>query len=215
MLSPIVAAGVVTMMVNGTPIEATYLHSTLPGCVQSKQTARTWRSENQIVVEQAIGPWCVAGTVIDHYWVAEQWAANEGVSAQDNRAIRGTEATHKALPKGVQATGWRIRIPLSALQKRPTLTRSDWGIDLVDSSINTRFRFRQSPLGLEHHHRKSLTMSGQDEFRASHVSTFRGREGALQHPVLLTRKPDGGVLLSGRTQRGESFSALIERGVNR
>jgi hypothetical protein len=57
MSSPIVAAGVITMMVNGTPIEAIYLHSTLPGCVQSKQTAHTWRSEKHIVVEQAIGPW--------------------------------------------------------------------------------------------------------------------------------------------------------------
>jgi hypothetical protein len=162
-----IAASGLSLLINGVPVQANLLNGAASGCDMSAQTAKQWRNEGAFVVEQRVGVWCVAGTVREGVWLAEQW--QEGLSS-DRRS-----------------RGWLIKIPLSqppgARRKSPHTVQNPWALDVFDSEIKARVRYRQSLAEHDAHHRKSLAISGK---------------GAL---VITQPHPDGG-----------SYSVAIERG---
>ncbi len=92
LISGVFAAAATHWVINGLPVEATYLKSVSSGCVAASARASVWRQTGKKVTEKRVGQWCVVGTVIDRYWVSEQWLAENA----------GSQETY----------GWRVRLPL-------------------------------------------------------------------------------------------------------
>lgn len=169
LITKTVASVALSLVVNGISMQANLLHGNVSGCEMSAATAKQWRALGAIVTEQQIGAWCVVGKVADGFWHAEQWEAAR-TSSQRSR-------------------GWQVRIPLSAHKTgwyAPSRVGSSWALDVFDPEINARFRYRQSYLSPDAHHKKSLSL-------------------AQRHSIVMTRPhPDGG-----------SFSVAIDRGGSR
>ena len=174
---------VLSLVVNGMPVEARFLLDDGAACELAARQARTWRREKRLVIEQRSGEWCVAGTVINDQWIAVQWRR----AAQDR-----------------QSNGWHIRMPLRATGPSVPVSHMapTWNLDVVDRGIQARMRFRQSSNGLEVHH--------QGSERALEMSSSVGGV-TPSSAIRLSRRDDGRVLVSGRHPSGGSYSVVIDR----
>lgn len=196
-LGSLTVMGVISMVMNGLPVEATKLQSSQQGCAVVAQRARMWRTPSRPVVETKLSRWCSVGAVIEGYWISEQWE----------------RTTHQGFSRG-----WRVKIPVSAIrsmsklpQEQPGATKaSGWGLDLLDSDVSSRVRFRSSPLGLDSHHQRTLWLANPGRWGTGldHALT---PPGPAAHPFRLSRLLDGTLILSGRGPSGESYSVLIDR----
>jgi hypothetical protein len=173
-------------VLNGLPVEATYLTSSQNGCEIAAARAKDWRRTNKAVVEQRVGDWCVVGTVADGYWVSEQWRVHSAAA--------------------VGATGWRVRTLLRGLRMSTGTTSGGWQIDMVDPQISARIQFRSSHDDLQTHHTKTLSVLTGESRLAGHgsVSSARGRG------LLLSRTKTGTVVLSGAATSGR-YSVVIQK----
>lgn len=171
------------LQVGGVEMNATFLQANQPGCVIAAQRAKDWRQEGKLAVEQRIGKWCVAGTVQNDYWVAEQWDADAPPS---------------------RAQGWRVRIPIRQIQNTAQAANHYWPFTVLDRHLNVRLQMRHSLQTLDDHHQASLLNLEKQIGRHS---------GAVQHlpDGRLTTFDQGQILLSGRDPLRGSYSILIQR----
>lgn len=196
-LGSLTVMGVISMVMNGLPVEATKLQSSQQGCAVVAQRARMWRTPSRPVVETKLSRWCSVGAVIEGYWISEQWE----------------RTTHQGFSRG-----WRVKIPVSAIrsmsklpQEQPGATKaSGWGLDLLDSDVSSRVRFRSSPLGLDSHHQRTLWLTNPERWGTGLGHAFTP-PGHTAHPFRLSRLLDGTLILSGRGPSGGSYSVLIDR----
>lgn len=190
--SSVAGATVLSLLMNGVPVQATYLQSDRNGCDVTRETARTWNKESQVhAVETRVGDWCSVGAIISGQWVSEQWRV---------QMVNG------------KTTGWRIVMPLnkdvgasSTTAHYRNAASDSWHLDIVDPQIATRIRYRQSLQSLDMHHQESQRATGRP---GEPMAT----KSATENPLRLSRDRNGEVLLSGRHPDGGSYSVLIERG---
>jgi hypothetical protein len=146
LITKTIATAGLSLMVNGIPVNASFLKGNAPACEMSASTAKNWRATGAVVVEQRVGAWCIAGKVADGYWLAEQW--RKGFS---------TDKT---------STGWLVRIPLHARSRQHAngshSRQSLWPLEVFDAEIKTSLKYRQSFASLDDHHRKSLSATQRD-----------------------------------------------------
>lgn len=145
LITKTIASATLSLIVNGTPVQASFLHGSAPGCEMSAHTATQWRSAGAVVVEQRAGDWCTVGRVADGYWLAEQWQAKASV--------------------GNKSRGWLVRIPLKREQgwrDSSHSRQSTWPLDVFDNEISARIRYRQSFDLPDDHHQKSLRSAPPD-----------------------------------------------------
>lgn len=152
LITKTIATTALSLMVNGIPVNASFLKGNAAACEMSASTARNWRAAGAFVIEHYVGDWCIAGRVADGYWLAEQW--RRGLS---------TDKT---------STGWLVRIPLK-VQSRESLNVSSsrqnlWPLEVFDAEIKTRLKYRQSLASLRDHHRKSLSAAQKDALVLTH-----------------------------------------------
>lgn len=186
LLSGVLASAALQWVVNGLPIEATYLTAPHVGCAVASARAKHWRESEKIVAEQRVGEWCVVGTVIDGYWVSEQWRA-------------------ASLSIG-SAVGWRIRSPLPGQRVSGPAKKTDWPIDVVDPSISTRVQFRWSLDPIDLHHEKTLiALAGSKVFRRNPSIVSRSNR-----PLLLSRLQSGELVVSGASNNAR-YSVVIQQ----
>lgn len=180
------AAGALSLVINGTPVQATYLQGGVEACEMSARAAQVWRRSGKKVIERRVAEWCTAGTVIAGRWVSEQWRNQPSIGS----------------------FGWRVEIPLSSVQSAAAADRGQWPLDVMDHSISTRVRYRQSTQGLFAHHRESHALAGGASGRSALVSSQSDRG-----PFHLSPLGKNDFLLSGRHPDGGSYSIVIERGL--
>lgn len=140
-----IASAALSLIVNGIPVQASFLNGSVPGCEMSAHTAKQWRSAGAFVVEQRVGDWCTVGRVAEGYWLAEQWQTNAFV--------------------GNRSRGWLVRIPLKrvqGVQDHPHSRQAPWPLDVFDDEIKARIRYRQSFSLPDDHHQKSLRIAPHD-----------------------------------------------------
>lgn len=186
LIAGVVAAATSHWVINGLPLEATYLQSGSAGCAVATARANDWRKTGKRVVEQRVGQWCVVGTAIDGYWLSEQWQA-QSISR-----------------KG--AYGWRVRIPLRASFRTALTKQSDWALDVLDPSISTRIQFRSSLDSLDAHHQKSLRILGDG---VPHPQSSDPRNSA-GNPLRVSRLSTGDLVVSGSSS-GSRYSVVVQR----
>lgn len=152
LITKTIAAAGLSLIVNGVPLQANFLQGNAPGCEMSGNTAKEWRSAGEVVVEQRVGAWCIAGKVAQGHWVAEQWRTG--------------------LTPGGRSSGWLVRIPLQGERKTQSsfsgAHRRFWPLDVYDVELKARFRFRQSPASFREHHQTSLASVPQDALVFTH-----------------------------------------------
>lgn len=197
MLTTSVAAGaaMLSLLVNGVPLQATYLQGDRDGCDVVRETARQWQKHHGVQAAQVkLEGWCTVGAVISGQWVSEQWR------------------TQRVLGK---VTGWRVVIPLAQRQAGVSTGAGvhisdahSWHLDVFDREIATRIRYRQSLQSLDHHHQQSHRALGK-------ASVLPVSSPSANHPLRLSRHRNGEVLVSGRHPDGGSYSVLIERGIEK
>lgn len=187
-------AAMLSMMLNGLPIQATYLQGDRDGCRLAEETANDWKKQPGVTpVQIRVAQWCTVGAVISGQWVSEQWRAD---------AING------------RTSGWRIVMPLhkqvgtAAGIHRRDLAQDPWQLDVIDPQIATRIRYRQSLQGLDAHHQESQRTTGKP--LALPIASSKPEQ-----PLRLSRHRNGEVLVSGRHPDGGSYSVLIERGIEK
>lgn len=190
LISGVFAATAVHWVINGLPVEATYLKSASSGCVAASQRATVWRQAGKKVAEQRVGQWCVVGTVVDHYWVSEQWQAESA--------------------GGPGAYGWRVRLPLVRHKEPSTSIQPSWPLDLFDPAISARIRFRASLDSLDTHHQKTLRSMALDprDFPAVSAPIVN------KNPLRISRLVNGVLVVSG-SSAGARYSVVIQRGETR
>ncbi len=140
LITKTIAAATLSLVVNDIPLQASFMKGSAPGCEMSADTARQWRAAGDIVVEQQVGDWCIAGKVADGVWLAEQWST--------------TFSTDK------KSRGWLVRIPLNKAGTRlesPPFRFSQWPLEVFDADLKTRVRYRQSFSQPADHHQKSIS----------------------------------------------------------
>lgn len=141
LIAKTVAVASLSLLANDIPLQARLMHGHLEGCEMSAHTAKSWRANGDLVIEQKLGDWCVSGKVANGHWIAEQW--QQGISP-DRRS-----------------RGWLIHIPLAGLSKgalgHSRRIVSPWQLDIFDLDIKTRIRYRQSFSDHDTHHRKTLS----------------------------------------------------------
>jgi hypothetical protein len=180
-----VAAAVMSFTINSVPVEARMLSAPgVDGCVYSAARAKAWRSNGLRVMERRVGQWCSVGTVIGDRWIAEQWL----FSSADGRSH-----------------GWQVSIALRGLPATTARRSSEWPLDIVDSSIHTRTRMRQSHQNLADHHSLSRQLAGDPAPRQP------GKEMNTASGLLVSHLRSGAVLLSAIDPSGKSFSVWIDR----
>lgn len=188
-------AAMLSLVVNGLPMQASYLQSDRDGCDAAQETARLWQKDLRVKpVQTRLDGWCTVGAVIGSQWVSEQWRTP---------MVSG------------KTSGWRVVIPLGEHQRSPLQTRQTvvsaldaWHLDVVDAQIATRIRYRQSLQGLDQHHQESHRAAGGIPMPAT-------IQVSPEHPLRLSRHRNGEVLISGRHPDGGSYSVLIERGIEK
>jgi hypothetical protein len=186
MLSGVLASAAIHWVVNGLPIEATYVTAPQLGCDVAAARAATWRRSGRHVTEKRVGEWCVVGSVIDGYWVSEQW--------------------HVASTSTSRASGWRIRTPLSGSRVSGSSRHTEWSIDVVDPAIFTRVKFRSSRDRLDVHHDKTIAaLTGGNAFVRDQEDPMRSGR-----PLRMSRLHTGDLVLSGATN-GLRYSVVIQR----
>ncbi len=186
LISGVFAAAATHWVVNGLPIEATYLKSESSGCAMAGARAAAWRKAGKAVVEQRIEKWCVVGTVIERYWVSEQWQAS---------------------PVGsVGAFGWRVRLPLLGRKHLGHSSHLSWPIDLVDPAISARIQFRSSQDNLDTHHQKTLSAFMAD----GQSSKAAGTPISNLSPLRISRLNNGELVISGSSPSAR-YSVVIQR----
>ena len=190
LISGVFAAAAAHWVINGLPVEATYLKSASPGCIAASARASDWRKAGRKVTEQRVGHWCVVGTVIDRYWVSEQWQAYS--------------------TGGFGAYGWRVRLPLGRQRQTPQLPRQSFPIDLVDPAISARIQFRSSLDSLDIHHQKTLHSIAAD----TQTSQVESTSSATQNHLRISRLRNGALVVSG-SSAGSRYSVVVQRGVIR
>lgn len=186
------AATALSMVINGVPVQATYLNGELDACQMSSRTAKHWRSSGKKVIEERVADWCTVGTVIADRWVSEQWRSPSSGSVR---------------PSGRPAFGWRIEMPLSSVGSPNSPGRVEWPLDILDFGISSRIRFRQSARTLDAHHRESQALVGDFGKAIPIASTDSATSG-----FLLSQAGGGDLLLSGPHPDGGSYSIVIKRG---
>jgi len=197
LMTGVTVMGVISMVMNGLPVEATQIRSSQSGCELVAKAARAWRTPTRAVSETTIGRWCSVGTVADGYWVSEQW----------------DRAMHQGWSRG-----WRVRIPVAAIRAASSqhstrfavAATNVWGLNLLDSTLGTGIRFRQSSQGLDLHHQRTLLLASPARWGTG----LPGVEPAISrtsHPLRLSRMANGTLILSGRDPSGGSYSVLIDR----
>lgn len=180
-----VAAAVMSFTINSVPIEARMLSAPgIDGCVHAAARAKAWRSNSLRVMERRVGQWCSVGTVIGDRWVAEQWL------------FRSADA---------RSHGWQVSIALGGLPAVAAKGSSEWPLDIVDSSIQTRTRMRQSHQSLADHHSLSRQLAGDPAPRQSK------KEPDTASGLLVSHLRSGAVLLSAKDPSGKSYSVWIDR----
>lgn len=194
MLATTSAAGaaMLSMMLNGVPIQATYMQAERDGCRLAEETANEWKKQTGVTpVQIRVANWCTVGAVIAGQWVSEQWRAN---------VLNG------------KSSGWRIVMPLhrnvgalTADINQKDIAYDPWQLDVIDPQIATRIRYRQSLKGLDAHHQESQLTTGKP--LASAIASSKTAQ-----PLRLSRHRNGEVLLTGHHPDGGSYSVLIERG---
>ena len=146
------AAASLSFVVNGVSLQAQLLQGTASGCDMAAHTARQWRADGFVVIEQRIGAWCVTGKVDKGVWLAEQWEPQ--------------------LSSNKKSRGWFVRIPLNGSKsKADSLAyqpRSIWDLDVFDHGIQANIRYRQSFSGVPDHHKKSIAASSKNALVLTH-----------------------------------------------
>lgn len=197
MLTSSAAAGaaMLSLLVNGVPLQATYLQGDRDGCDAVRDTARQWQKQHGVqAVHTKLDGWCTVGAVISGQWVSEQWR---------------TQRIHG------KANGWRVVIALAQRGAVPPSMGShqapdvnQWHLDVFDPEIATRIRYRQSLRSLDHHHQESHRTLDK-------TAAMPALNTPAAHPLRLSRHRNGEVLVSGRHPDGGSYSVLIERGIEK
>lgn len=178
-------ASALSLVINGVPIQATYMHGQQPGCRLAQETAAVWRRENRIVMEREVNQWCVVGTLHGGTWVSEQW--------------RNTK-------DGKSSEGWRIVIPITFDANVPATSGAN--IDLVDHSINTQILYIQSRQDVKTQHYLALKKRGADNLSQPENLTSR-------NPLLINRLMNGDLLITGSHPDGGSYSVEIKREIKK
>lgn len=190
LISGVFAAAAAHWVINGLPIEATYLKSASSGCIVASARASVWRQAGKRVAEQRVGQWCVVGTVIDRHWVSEQWHAEPA----------GSHGTY----------GWRVRLPLGSYAGSSQFSQLGWPIDLMDPTISARIQFRASLDSLDTHHQKTLQSITSDTGAVQAVTT----PITNKNPLRISRLANGALVVSG-SSAGSRYSVVIQRGKTR
>lgn len=178
-------ASALSLVINGVPLQATYLHGQQPGCRLAQETAAVWRSENRIVMEREVNQWCVVGTLHGRTWISEQW--------------RNTI-------DGKSSEGWRIVMPIAF--DASVSAAAGTNIDLVDHSINTRILYSQSRQDVKTQHHLALKRRGVDNLSQLENLTSR-------NPLLINRLINGDLLITGNHPDGGSYSVEIKREIRK
>jgi hypothetical protein len=183
------ASGLVTaaltslaLQAGGVDLHATYLRGDLSGCLLAEQRVKNWRLEGKPAIFHRTGGWCVAGAMIGHQWVSEQWAAEH--------------------PHG-GAWGWRVVIPMTSLLQIQHARKAQWPLEIIDRHLNTRLQIRHSWRPLAEHHQESVSL-----LRQAGASHLVDRE--LQHGQI-SAFSGGQFLISGRDLRFGSYSVFLQR----
>jgi hypothetical protein len=184
MTSGLVVAAIssLALQVGGVDLHATYLRGDLPGCSLAQQRANDWRREGKLAIFQRTGGWCVAGTMMGHQWVSEQWI-------DEHQAGR--------------AWGWRVVIPMTSMRQMQTARKAEWPMEIIDRQLDTRLQIRHSRKPLAEHHQESVSLLSRAgaarlsdrEFQYGQISAFSG----------------GQFLVSGRDPRFGSYSIFLQR----
>jgi hypothetical protein len=219
MPSTTLAATTLSLLLNGAPLESTYLRSADPSCLITQKAAAAWRAQGHRVVEKTIAEWCSVGTVIAGDWVAEQW---------------------RQIPGRAGSEGWRITIPLAKAGAGNRLglgpaggpahssassasaiaigsASRPWGLQVHDRGIQSAIQVRRSLNDLQTHHQETLALIGR-EISGSKLS------GPLRGPLteqIIRRSPQslvsevghGVMVISAQTPALGSYSVVIRRGV--
>lgn len=182
-----VASSVLSLMLNGVPIQASYLESKEAPCEAAKQAAAKWTTQGFLVAESEVAGWCTAGTVIDGTWIAEQW-----------RRVRPATLSQ----------GWRLAIPLAGSQARGRLTGIKSGLEIVDLDVKAQISVQRSPSDPVSHHRKSLAAAGEKNLRGFSGTSPIGEEGSTH---LISRVGRHGLIVTGAESGVGSYSVVIKR----
>ena len=170
------------LQVGGVDLHATYLRGDLPGCFLAQQRANDWRREGKLAIFHRTSGWCVAGTMIGHQWVSEQWI----------------DESHQG-----RAWGWRVVIPMTSARQMQPGRKAEWPLEIIDRQLDTRLQIRHSLKPLIEHHQESVSL-----LRRAGASRLADRE--LQHGQI-TAFSGGQFLVSGQDPRVGSYSIFLQR----
>lgn len=184
MASGLVVAAIssLALQVGGVDLKATYLRGDLPGCSLAQKRANDWRREGRLAVFQRTGGWCVAGTMMGHQWVSEQWIDEH----QEGRAW-----------------GWRVVIPMAAIRQTQPARKAEWPLEIIDRQLDTRLQIRHSWKPLAEHHQESVSL-------VSRAGAARLADRELQYGQI-SAFSDGRFLVSGRDAKFGSYSIFLQR----
>lgn len=178
------------LSVSGQPLQAELLQSERPACHQRDSAAASWRTAGRPVHVHRVGPWCVAASLHEGHWEAEQWA-----DSPERKA--GAPASH----------GWRVRLPLREFPE-PNPYEMRFGLDPQGSdmtvlptsftSLTLAHRDIRRRHGLRSDDRAADEAAAEPPFLISQASqagqrltliTVRSEMGELVHVVLRERRP--------------------------
>jgi len=168
--------------VGGMDVSATYLRSDLPGCFLAQQRVKNWQQEGRVAIFHRAMGWCVAGAVIGHQWVAEQWIAEH---------------------RSGEAWGWRVLMPMTFNQQTRLARSTEWPYEIFDRQIGTRLRIRHSWKSLSDHHQESVALLNR-----SGISTSSKQNFSLGHFANFSA---GQFVVSGRDPQLGSYSIFLQR----
>lgn len=175
------------LSVSGQPLQAELLQSPQPACEQRDRAAASWRAAGRPVHIHRVGAWCIAASIHEGQWEAEQW----------------TDRTARE-PAGPASHGWRVRLPLQRFPSpSPQLAR--FGLDPQGSEMSIQPSQASS---LQAAHREVRGAYGLVVGAAK-----RGEQAAEAEPPFLISRAGRGAerltLISVRSDRGELVNVVL------
>ena len=204
MSSAAIAATTLSLLLNGVPLQSTYLRSADPPCLMTQKVAASWRAQGHRVVEKTLSQWCSVGTVIAGRWVAEQWRQAPGQTGSE---------------------GWRVHIPLDKFASASTKSassvtsaasafstaRAPWGLQVHDLGIRSAIQVRRSSSGLEVHHKATIGLISRESGGVAALGAFKEQVIRRSPHALVSQVGHGVTVVSGQTQATGSYSVVIRR----
>ncbi len=210
MSSAAIAATTLSLLLNGVPLQSTYLRSADPPCLMTQKVAASWRAQGHRVVEKTLSQWCSVGTVIAGRWVAEQWRQAPGQTGSE---------------------GWRVHIPLDKFASASTKSASSvtsaasaasatsalsavhipWGLQVHDLGIRSAIQVRRSSSDLEVHHKATIGLISRESGGVAALGAFKEQVIRRSPHALVSQVGHGVTVVSAQTQATGSYSVVIRR----